>query len=59
MEEGNAPLGYVFVRESYHVTWRVPEEEANEFVYKRKSKKDEFAKSQQDEKKGMKAERVE
>ena len=32
--------------EVYQVTWRVPENEANTFVQKRKSKKDDFAKSE-------------
>jgi hypothetical protein len=32
----------------YNVTWRVPEEKANEFVNKRKSKKHEFAQQQQE-----------
>ena len=31
-EGEDQPLGYVFVSETYHVTWRVPEEEAQEFV---------------------------
>ena len=52
------PLGYVFVSEVYNVTWRVPESEAKEFVQKRKSKKEEFARHQQSEE-GHKPERVE
>ena len=53
------PVGYVFVSEVYNVTWRVPENEAKEFVQKRRTKKDEFAKQHEKEAGGSKAERVE
>ena len=43
--------------ESYHVTWSVPENDANEFVQHRKSKKDEFS-NQADKGQGT-AQRVE
>ena len=60
MESQDDPLGYVFVSETYRVTWKVPEDEATEFVQDRKSKKDEFAKQHQKEMKGeTKAEKVE
>ena len=32
MESQDDPLGYVFVSETYRVTWKVPEDEATEFV---------------------------
>ena len=36
-------MGYVYISEVYNVTWTVPEEEANEFVNRRRQRKHEFA----------------
>ena len=49
-DQQRKPLGFVWVSETYEVTWRVPRDKAQDFVNKRRSKKDDFQKQEQDHK---------